>query len=229
MLPIEPVEGGGRGGAIAARELGLAEVEESGGRLARAGPRGLLERGHRRLPAVARAARSSAAFGSAVQATALAGSVPAARYERAGVVPLAERLLRPRRGRGARGRAGGSARRPAWVRWAIASAGRPASTRRRPARRWPRPDDGVPGNWRDTAARAVGAAAPSRCAASRRAASAESRGSAWRRHGEAPPAPGAARRTRRPRLAIKTCASPYIGPRALGSPPARMRTSSSWK
>jgi hypothetical protein len=64
-------------------------------------------------------------------------------------------------------------------------------------------------------------------AASRSAASAVSSGL----RPEAPLRPGRHRRgaTSKPRLAIKTAAPPYMGPRAVGSPPARMRTSSSWK
>ena len=112
-----------------------------------------------------------------------------------------------------------------WVSWASASCGRPASSHSSPAARRASPPAGVAARRSATAPSATAALAL--VAASRTAASAASRGSAASRQPGSPPAwapPAAAgRRRSRPRR------GPYWDPRAAASPPARIRTSSSWK
>ena len=99
VLAVEPVEGGGRRGAIAARELRVAQSEQGLRQLARAGRDHLLERARRprpggRRPRAARAARGQRAADDAAAGLGRRREVRARRG-----VGLAERLLRLAAGR----------------------------------------------------------------------------------------------------------------------------------
>ena len=228
VLAVETVEGRRGLGLLATGEVGATEIEEGRGRLTRAGRR------HRSSAAGSLAsgfglrARSAAAAGRATQAT-----VPWARLrprDRNG------RPLRPARGPPARGprpmrrgRGGGSAGRPGGSGGAGRRLARPASRRRSPAARRARPEASVPGKRWETDASAVAAWGSSRRAASRSC-----------RFGGVPrlrlQAPVGSSRRRAPRggrggrgSRSRREPGPYMGPRAFGSPPARIRTSSSEK
>ena len=84
-----------------------------------------------------------------------------------------------------------------------------------------------PGNCSDTAASASPARRPSRTAASRSAASAASAARRCEPPAREPPRGGRGEEEQETEAGDQEERAPYMGPRALGSPPARIRTSSS--
>ena len=111
VLPVEPVEGRGGRGAIAEREVRVAEAEQGGRRLARAGRDDLLEGGHggvelpRLLEELPRLRERRA--GDGARGLVARGEVGAGRGVR-----LAQRLLRAAERERARGPGAGSSGRP---------------------------------------------------------------------------------------------------------------------